>query len=249
MDVPKYFRSLTRELESVKDRVRNFIDHRHWLTDGEWKESVLRSLIGQRLPGSANIGRGFVITETGPTTQCDILVYRADCPVLFREGDLAFVTPDSVLAIIEVKSTATKPVFTKAVEKLAAIGLKLGQYREHCRLGLFAYETSANHHEWALDKLQGLCHDRSQVVDLVNLGCSTFIRYWYFSPNGGSNPYEKWHSYSLTNMSAGYFAANVLDHISPESIARHIHLWFPEDSKEINRISIRPRAVPPTKSA
>src|SRR5215510_13798348 len=102
MNVPAYYRSLTSELEAVKDRVRNFIAGNHWLTDGEWRESVLRAIMAQRLPSNVNIGRGFVITEDGPTTQCDILIYRSDRPILFRQGDLAFVTPDAVVAIIEV---------------------------------------------------------------------------------------------------------------------------------------------------
>ena len=102
MYVAAYYRSLTMELEALKDRVRKFIQGHHWLTDGEWKESVLRSIIAQRLPDTVKIGRGFVLTESGLTAQCDILLYRADYPVLFREGDLAFITTDAVLSIIEV---------------------------------------------------------------------------------------------------------------------------------------------------
>ena len=235
MDVPAYYRSLTAELESVKDRVRNFIAGNHWLTDGEWKESVLRSMISQRLPDTVKIGHGFVVTETGPTTQCDILLYRADCPVLFREGDLAFVTPDAVLAIVEVKSKTTKQVFSSAVEKLAEIGRRLGRHSDHCCLGLFSYETAIRDHDWILDELRSKCTHRSQTLSLLNLGCSTFARYWEFSPEGGDDHYEHWHTYELENMSAGYFVANLLDAISPGSIAQHSKLWFPEDSKEIRR--------------
>lgn len=232
MDIPAYYRSLTAELESVKDRVRNFIDGNHWLTHGEWRESVLRSIIADRLPDSVKIGHGFVITETGPTTQCDILIYRGDCPILFRQGDLVFVTPDAVLAIIEVKSTATKDVYTKAIKKLAAIGRKLGRHRDNCCLGLFSYDTQIAGHKWALDELHRICSHRAQTINLVNLGCSMFVRFWDCPPQGGDQHYEHWHSYDLCNMSAGYFIANVIDSISPESIAKHSRLWFPEDSKE-----------------
>lgn len=81
MNVAQHFRSITSELESLKDRVRNFIANQHWLTDGEWKESVLRTVIAQRLPDTVKIGRGFVLTEQGPATQCDIMLYRSDRPV------------------------------------------------------------------------------------------------------------------------------------------------------------------------
>ncbi len=246
MDVPAYYRSLTAELESVKDRVRNFIAKSHWLTHGEWRESVLRAMIAQRLPSSVNIGRGFVITENGPTTQCDILIYRADRPILFRQGDLAFVTPDAVVAVIEVKSTATKAVVTESLEKLAAIGRKLGKHRAHSCLGLFAYENKIQDHEWLLENLSGICKHKSQVVNFVNLGCSLFTRFWDFAPTGGDENYEQWHSYELENMSAGYFIANVLDFISPESIANHSKLWFPEDSKEFRLVAKKPHAAAPS---
>ena len=245
MDVPAYYRSLTTELESVKDRVRNFIDSKHWLTHGEWRESVLRAMIAQRLPSSVNIGRGFVITENGPTTQCDILIYRADRPVLFRQGDLAFVTPDAVVAIIEVKSRATKTVLSEALKSLAAIGSKLGRHRDHSCLGLFTYDTDVKDHEWLLSALQEVCKHDTQTVNFVNLGCSTFVRFWDFPPGGGDQNYEQWHSYNLENMSAGYFIANVLDFISPESISNHSKLWFPEGSKEFKLVAKKPHAAAP----
>ena len=242
MDVPAYYRSLTLELESVKDRVRNFIDGAHWLTHGEWRESVLRSMLRDRLPDSVKIGHGFVITETGPTTQCDILIYRGDRPILFREGDLVFVTPDAVLGVFEVKSTARKDVVRDSITKLAEIGRKLGRRRDDCCLGLFAYDNEIKDHEWTLETLHDICHHRSQIVNLVNFGCSTFVRFWDYSPHGGDEHYEHWHSYDLENMSAGYFIANVIDSISPESIAKHSRLWFPEDSKEFRLQCTKPHS-------
>jgi len=231
MEIQAYYRSITSELESVKDRVRNFINDRHWLTDGEWKESVLRSMISDRLPSNVKIGHGFVITEDGPSSQCDILLYRADCPVLFREGDLVFITPDAVLGIIEVKSKATISVFKKAVSDLVSIGKQLGRYGENCFLGLFAYETTIQDHYEILDVLKEQCRHRSQIVNLLNLGCSIFTRFWKYSPFGGNNYYEYWHSYNLYNMSAGYFITNVLDAVSPDSIEKYNNLWFPDESQ------------------
>jgi hypothetical protein len=228
MDIPAYYKSLTVELESLKDRVRNFIADKHWLTDGEWKESVLRSIISERLPATVKIGHGFIITEQGPTTQCDILLYRADCPVLFKEGDLVFITPDAVLAVIEVKSKATVPILNSAVSKLAAIGVSLGSHRKSCCLGLFAYENKVRDHHKILDILEQKCRYHSQIVNLLNLGCSIFTRYWEYSPYGDNAHYEHWHSYNLINMSAGYFITNIIDAVSPNSINKFSSLWFPD---------------------
>jgi hypothetical protein len=169
--------------------------------------------------------------------------------VLFRQGDLAFVTPDAVVAVIEVKSKATTQVAAQAIEKLAAMGLKLGRHRDHCCLALFSFESDLSNHDSTLNKLQELCVHRTQTVNFVNFGCSMFIRFWEYPPNGGNAPYEQWHSYDLTNLSAGYFVANILDYISPESIAAHSKLWFPEDSKEIKLVAKRPHASAPPSAA
>ena len=52
MDLVRYFQSLTDECETLKDRVRHFVDDAHLPTDGEWKESVLRSMIKRSAPES-----------------------------------------------------------------------------------------------------------------------------------------------------------------------------------------------------
>ncbi len=232
MDIPKYFHSLTLELEALKDRVRNFIEDAHWLTDGEWKESVLRSMIAERLPDAVRIAHGFVLTPAGPTTQCDILLYRADSPVLFRQGDLVFLTPDAVLAVIEVKSRATSTVLKDAIAKLAAIGRILGPERHHCSLGLFAYESELKNDERTLTYIQELCPELSDTVNFVNLGCSTFIRFWDTKPfkPEDSDPYDTWHAYDLKNMSAGYFITNILDDVSPVELFSG--MWYPDAKRQ-----------------
>jgi hypothetical protein len=232
MDVEAYFRSLTTELESLKDRVRNFIHSAHWLTDGEWKESVLRSILSRKIPDTIKIGRGFILTKHGTTSQCDILLYKASSPILFREGDLVFLTPDAVVGIIEVKSRTNRHTLESLLDKFSEIARKLGHHKEHCFFGLFSYENGITQDQTILEILQDKCDHETKIVDLLNLGCSTFVRWWKFHPNGEGQHYERWHSYNLENMSAGYFIANVLDFVSPESVQSNNWLWFPEAGKE-----------------
>lgn len=232
MDVESHFRSLTTELESLKDRVRNFIHGAHWLTDGEWKESVLRSILARKLPDTVKIGRGFVLTQDGASSQCDILLYKASAPILFRESDLVFLTPDAVLGIIEVKSRTDRRTLEAVLDKFSQIGRKLGRHKEHCFFGIFSYESAINQDRVVLETLCDKCDHDTKIVDLINLGCSTFVRWWKFSLSGGNAHYERWHSYSLENMSAGYFIANVIDFVSPDSVGSNSWLWFPEAGKE-----------------
>ncbi len=236
MNIAEHFRSLDLELKAKKSRVRNFIENNHWLTDGEWKESVLRSMLSAHLPDSVKIGRGFVITPNGPSTQCDILLYRADVPVLFRDGDLAFVPPSSVIGIIEVKSSLDVTSYREAITKLASISSLLGTHRRGCFLGLFSYEWSGNQNaDTLLEPLVRACDSKSKLIELVCAGPSKFVRWWPSAPDGKMD-YQQWHAYELHEMSAGYFIANVLQATNLSGVGRNERLWFPENSKEIQLI-------------
>lgn len=237
MNISAHYQSITKELEALKNRVRYYIDTHHWLTDGEWKESVLRSLLGRFLPDSLRIGRGFILTDDGPTTQCDIIIYRGDCPVLFREGELVFLTPNAVLAIIEVKSRISTSTFEACVKKLAAIGRKLGPHASHCALSLFSYDSDipAETLKMMLTNLHSFREEHEQPVRYINLGCSTFIRWWSKNPNhcDGNESYNRWHVYDVRDQSAGYFISNIIDWLCPNGVGQASRYWYPEESKEM----------------
>src|SRR5260370_14052132 len=99
MDVTNYFQSLGQEVSSVKQGVRYLLADVHWQTDGEWKESVVRQVLRRHLPATAVVSRGFVVTAETATSQLDVLIHDGLKPVVFRDGDLVFVTPDAVLGI------------------------------------------------------------------------------------------------------------------------------------------------------
>src|SRR3954470_22056388 len=56
-----YFQSVHDELLSLKNRVREVTSDPHWLTDGEWKESVLRTILRRHLPSTVSVGRGLLL--------------------------------------------------------------------------------------------------------------------------------------------------------------------------------------------
>lgn len=55
-DYAAYQKSISDELMSVKDRVRNFIDDRHWGEDGRYKEIILSHTLRQHLPERVSVG-------------------------------------------------------------------------------------------------------------------------------------------------------------------------------------------------
>jgi len=236
MDVRDYFESLSQELDSLKHRVRHLIADAHWQTDGEWKESVLRQVLRRHLPTTAVVGRGFVVTGQSETHQIDILVHDGSKPVLFRDGDLAFVTPDAVLGIIEVKARVTASIFRGAAEKLAN-DINLVRLHPNIRAfaGIFAFERDGGSPQGFLDAAAEVAQTYNHRIDFAAVGPSTFLKYWNEDPETGRHVYQWWHSYEVVSLAAGYFVHNVIDAVSPESVFRNNEVWFPTAGKEPNR--------------
>ena len=118
MNNEAYFRSITDAINALRDRVRNYITQR-WLSDGEWKECVLRAVLRRHLPTTVGVGSGFVVTIDKPSTQIDILLYDNTKPVVFRDGEFVIVTPDAVRGMIEVKTAARRRELAEVYAKLA----------------------------------------------------------------------------------------------------------------------------------
>ncbi len=235
MDIEAYFRSISSECETLKNRVRMFISDGHWPTDGEWKESVLRSIIRRSAPDSVTVGRGFVVTPVWQSTQIDVLVYDNTHPVLYRDGDLVFVSPASCRAIVEVKSTIRSTTqFREAASKLArdASRVSEGTQRE-LFVGLFAYESTIRANADVLHYLQEAAEgDGRKIINHVVLGPSSFVKFWQQRPENGAAMYNHWHLYELNNMAAGYFVHNLINAVCHYSVAQHEDGWFPHNGKE-----------------
>lgn len=255
MDVTRYFESLSSELWALKDRVRYLIQGEHWLTDGEWKESVLRSTLRRHLPNSVEVASGFLVAPDDASRQIDVLVYDASKPVLFKDGDLVFLASDAARAIIEVKSRIhSGSHLSEVLQKLADKAEFLYEQTPGTEfeaqppfVGLFAYEWDGGSDERVLDALyqaataHGDRNPHTRIVNHVALGQTCFVRYWRTDPyrDRGAN-YCNWHSYELHNRAYGYFIHNVVDNVSTQAVDMNPTLWFPEGGKEVHRTATRP---------
>ena len=249
-----FHKTLTDELLAIKDRFRNLVrymgqstddeetkkEKSHWLTDGEWKESALRTVLRRHLPGP--IGRGFVIDVKDSTTQIDILIPKPGRPFVFRDGDLFVLTADSVEAIIEVKTNLTGQEIDEAILKLARIG-------EFCRnsldtdddsllepqspwLGLFVYEEGNSRTEQNVMNAIRTAYGKTKVaVNCVSFGMHLFFRFW---ERGEWEKYDDddekrkalWKSYRLTDIAPSYFIGNVVDAACQVDNERTDYAWF-----------------------
>ncbi|WP_201210366.1 DUF6602 domain-containing protein [Rhodocyclus purpureus] len=228
-DFGSFHRSVTEELYSLKDRIRNLVSH--WLTDGESKEVALRSVLRRHLPTSVTIGRGFIVTPTESSTQVDILIVDSNKPTLFREGDLLIVTPDAVIGVIEVKTKLIgKRPMTDTLEKLSKI-------EDLCRdstgggsvwTGLFVFEGNDSLQERLLGAVGEAYESTRCPVNCISCGKDLFVRYW--ARGEDINSYEKgavWHSYVLSGVAPSYFMGNLIDSISSVDHSTAGFAWFP----------------------
>jgi hypothetical protein len=234
MDPADYYRSLSQEMDSLKDRIRHLISGGHWPTDGEWKESVLRTILRRHLPPTIGVGRGFVVSSRSQSSQIDVLLYDTAHPLLHQDGDLVFVVPDAVRAIIEVKAKLRRQDATKALEKLAENASLTKEGATGIFLGLFAFEDGLgrNGREFLFSALQAAARgQRTRAVNHVCVGASSFIRFWANDPFTPSKM-DLWREYPMANMARGYFLFNALEMSVGDRVRRNLWAWFPQEGKE-----------------
>ncbi|XGV97796.1 MAG: DUF6602 domain-containing protein [Leptolyngbya sp. BL-A-14] len=247
----EYHKSMAAELKAVKDRIRHLIGSNHWLTDGEHKEAVVRKFLRTYLPETFHIGRGFICYSDGTvSTQIDILVTDKNKPTLFKDGELVIVTPDSVEAILEVKTRQDSNC--ELVETLEKLAEQVGKVRcssvaKVCWSGLFVFDAntasstnrrSRNPYRDALTAIrQASMGDKKKVVNCLALGSDLFVRFW-FQGSEVNNPVNGsvWHSYKLRDLAHAYFLSNAVWGISRGVSSEMQYAWFPiENGKEVHR--------------
>jgi hypothetical protein len=233
VDIEAYFESVSLELQSQRDRVRQLIGTAHWPTDGQWKESVLRSVLRRMIGEGVRVGSGFAVQGTTNSKQIDLLIYRADSPVLFRDGDLVVVPAAGVRAVIEVKTRLTSRNLTPALEHLAEICTTLERDRRRCVVGLFSYETQVSN-QAVLAGLRTTCERWPLHIDLVCHGPDRFVRYYKDAPGGGIAA-DKWHSYAMPRLAYGYFIQNIISHVAPADLPTSGPPFYPPGGKEDHR--------------
>jgi hypothetical protein len=229
-----YFRSITLEFQALKDRVQHFIGSNHWLTVGEWKESVLRAVLRRHVPQTIGIGKGFVITKQGPSTQVDILLYDRTKPLLYQDGDLVMITSDLCLGLIEVKTRLDTAEFGEAVHKLAECRNHVSRSAQ-CRpfVGLFSFEHDGDTFRPLLQHLKDAAAGSThRLTNCVSLGASLFVRYWECAPEQPRRPADIFRAYKLQNMAFAYFVHNVIESLCERSVLDNNYIWYPAQGKE-----------------
>ncbi len=89
---------------------------------GGHRERLVRQLLREFLPAAYGVSEGFIISPDGDiSTQCDIVVYWANSPVLTLSEDQRFFPVESVVAVGEVKSKLESGELSDALPKLVRV--------------------------------------------------------------------------------------------------------------------------------
>lgn len=236
-DYLKYQKSISDELISIKDRVRNFIDNHHWGEDGRYKEIILSHVLRHHLPKGVSVGTGFVVNNTEITKQIDIIVYRDDYPLLFRQDDFIIAPTECVLGIIEVKSRANIRVICEALDSASYNGRIINK---NVFNGIFAFENEIRNIR--ANNLENALVQSSGTVNNICFGKDVFLKYWEFGVPINNPHHDNYAVYQIEDMAFGYFISNLIEDvyisIHGEQISDTLrNMFYPiEDTKEVYRV-------------
>lgn len=224
-----YQKSISIELISIKNRVRDFIGKNHWGEDGRYKEIILRDIIAGKLPKYASCGTGFIVgADQHVSTQIDIIVYRNDMPMLFKKGDFIIAPQEAVLGLIEVKTKLHSGNIEETIRKAHANG---NLVESEIFNGIFSYDnylTGINNSFHIDDKIRDLLCNYSGNINYISFGKDYFLKYWKDGqPN--NQPNNKYHLYKIEDLSFGYFISNLIE----DSYIKTLERPIPETLKAV----------------
>lgn len=112
-----YFTLVSEELLIKLSQVKTFIK-KHNPTIGILTEEILRTFLQNYIPKGVYAEQGFILNNKGELSkQCDIIIYDSDLYAPFyRINDIVVVPSESVLMIIEIKTTVNKQIFHQVID-------------------------------------------------------------------------------------------------------------------------------------
>lgn len=255
VDFIEFHKTIGKELDVIKDRVRHLIGNSHWGEEGRYKEAILINVLKRFLPKNFSIGTGFVVAnywvENYITSQIDIIIYDNTYPTLFQEGDFVVITAQPVRAIIEVKTNVKLAEFESIVCKLMDNAAKIRTHQgkvmelsttyepeekpQELFVGLFSYDCKGHSNSY-LKKLQKLYLEKGSIGQMNikkyfinNVALSKEIYLKYTEKTGKDIQYT---SYKMDNLAHSYFISNLLRSLNFLTIYPNMAVWFPFDEDQ-----------------
>lgn len=243
-------KSITFEIDIIKNRVRNLIGDANWSEEGRYKEAVLKNIVKKFIPQNLSVGTGFIIKgneydfrNADISNQLDIIIYDNTYPLLFSEGDFIITTASNVKAIIEVKTKITNNnghsySLQNIIEKFNRLSV-FSRIANNNRIfkGVFSFEYDGNIDSPRVEEILRISNG---LINHICLGSKIFIRYW--EDNLNLNPPVNcdtpfYNIYKLDNLSFSYFISNLIHMITEHDLNERLWYSFPlSGTKEENRL-------------
>lgn len=228
--IEEFQKTLSRELITIKDRVRNLIGNAHWGEEGRYKESILKNVISRFLPDNLSIGTGFIITmereQIKRSSQIDIIIYDNTYPLLFSEGDFIITSPEGVRALIEVKTSIASEdiigIVKKATENAHLVPNSIFN-------GVFAFEKKGIKIKRSRlnVNLKQSFYESKGVVNHLCLGENIFIKYWKGRAKYDYQQDNIYSFYNIEELAFSYFISNLIECVAPERVADKSWFLYP----------------------
>lgn len=235
----EYQKSIAREFNAVKDRVRHLIGSAHWGEDGRYKEIILINFLKRFLPTTVGIGTGFIKDGNRLSTQIDVIIFDPAIAGYFKESDFIIIHPSSVLGIIEVKSNPDKFELSKAIYKASKAGSIVNRPIFN---GVFVFGETDDTENTASELLkypQRSSQFKNSMIDSLHSlnGVNHIV-----SNDGAfirkSPETNEIRSYAIFDVATSYFFSNLLEMININNKLSNItaslfdHLYPIEEGKE-----------------
>lgn len=107
-----------------KDHVLRLLGSRQNPESGRFREELVREFLRKLLPRNVGVDTGFIygFEQVGTSDQLDVIIWDHGChaPVL-NAGPFVIVAPESVIAVVSVKSKMTTEHLRQGIDNLASV--------------------------------------------------------------------------------------------------------------------------------
>jgi hypothetical protein len=116
----------------AKDHVFDLLGRQQNAESGRFREELLRGFLTKLLPTAVSVDTGFIygFEEVETSKQLDIIIwYRAAHAPVYDAGQFVIVPPESVIAVISVKSRMTPQELRHGLENLLSVAALDAKFR------------------------------------------------------------------------------------------------------------------------
>ncbi len=242
-------KSITKELEVIKNRVRDLIGSANWPEEGRYKEAILSKSIENQLPNHISCGTGFILRERDGeqilSKQHDIIIYDNRYPLIMKYGNFIVTTPMNTHGVIEVKSNVNPTLFRETFQKLENSLEDIFDDYNSKFIGIFSFNfkkpNGANYSISSGHVIKDTLKNSKKIVNHISLNEQVFIRFWnreeassFEEPLIVNNDF--FNTYRLHDLSFSYFISNILHRVCENIDERYWHSFPIVGTKERHRM-------------